>query len=94
MHACSPAPCSLAGQVSEDARIQPEETAGTLRPHHWFPCEMTSEKRAQKFHTDDASRVLCMEFRARFSDVIWREKTVLASRNVDCFLWLRLQILW
>ena len=22
---------------------------------HWFPREMTSEKRAQKFHTDDAS---------------------------------------
>ena len=21
----------------------------------WFPCQMTSEKRAQKFHTDDAS---------------------------------------
>ena len=24
-------------------------------PYHWFPREMTSEKRAQKFHTDDAS---------------------------------------
>ena len=23
--------------------------------HHWFPREMTSEKRAQKFHTNDAS---------------------------------------
>ena len=23
--------------------------------HHWFPREMTSEKRTQKFHTDDAS---------------------------------------
>ena len=26
-----------------------------LRRHHWFPRQMTSEKRAQKFHTDDAS---------------------------------------
>ena len=26
-----------------------------LRCHHWFHREMTSEKRAQKFHTDDAS---------------------------------------
>ena len=25
------------------------------RCHRWFPHEMTSEKRAQKFHTDDAS---------------------------------------
>ena len=25
------------------------------RPHHWFPSEMTSEKRAQKFHNDDVS---------------------------------------
>ena len=25
------------------------------RRHHCFLCEMTSEKRAQKFHTDDAS---------------------------------------
>ena len=25
------------------------------RCYHWFPSQMTSEKRAQKFHTDDAS---------------------------------------
>ena len=24
------------------------------RCYHWFPRQMTSEKRAQKFHTDDA----------------------------------------
>ena len=23
--------------------------------YYWFPCQMTSEKQAQKFHTDDAS---------------------------------------
>ena len=36
--------------------------------------EIASEKRAQKFrfHTDDTSRVISMEFRACFSDVIWR----------------------
>ena len=28
-----------------------------MPPHkHWFPREMTTEKRAQKFHTDDATR--------------------------------------
>ena len=26
--------------------------------NNWFPCEITSEKRAQKFHTDDASLLL------------------------------------
>ena len=31
------------------------ETADILRRHHCFPREMMSEKRAQKFHTDDAS---------------------------------------
>ena len=34
---------------------QPEKTANTLWHHHWFPCEMTSEKWAQKFHTDDVA---------------------------------------
>ena len=33
-------------------RKQPTLRAGR---HHWFSREMTSEKRAQKFHTDDAS---------------------------------------
>ena len=32
-----------------------KKTADILRRHHWFPHEMTSEKRAQKFHTDGAS---------------------------------------
>ena len=31
-----------------------EKTADISRRHHWFPRERTSEKRAQKFHTDDA----------------------------------------
>ena len=33
----------------------PEKTANISRRHHWFLCEVMSEKRAQKFHTDDAS---------------------------------------
>ena len=32
-----------------------EKTADISRRHHWFPREMTSEKQAQKFHTDDAT---------------------------------------
>ena len=32
---------------------QPEKTADIWRRSHWFPSEKTSEKRAQKFHTDD-----------------------------------------
>ena len=35
----------------------PEKTADISRRYHWFPREMTSEKRAQKFH-DLALRVL------------------------------------
>ena len=33
----------------------PEKTADIWRPYHCFLRQMTSEKRAQKFHTDDAS---------------------------------------
>ena len=29
------------------------ETGDISRRHDWFPSEMTSEERAQKFHTDD-----------------------------------------
>ena len=32
-----------------------EKTADIWQCHHWFPCQMMSEKWAQKFHTDDAS---------------------------------------
>ena len=33
----------------------PEKRAEISRRHNWFPREMTSEQRLQKFHTDDAS---------------------------------------
>ena len=42
-------------RLNEYIRSQPEKTANNWRGHHWFPRQMTSEKRAQKFHTDDAS---------------------------------------
>ena len=29
------------------------ETGDISQRYHWFPHEMTSEERAQKFHTDD-----------------------------------------
>ena len=94
-----------------------EKTADIWRRYHWFSRQMSSEKRAQKFHTDaaslrrsgqrfglvksnfplvttsqkhypdlgsDASSV--WNFCACFSDVIWREKPVVASPNVGCFL--------
>ena len=35
--------------------MKPEKTVDILRRYRWFPREMTFEKRAQKFHTDDAS---------------------------------------
>ena len=34
--------------------LQPEKTAHISLRHRWFPREMTPEKRAKKFHTDDA----------------------------------------
>ena len=33
----------------------PEKTADIWRRYHWFSRQMTSEKRAQKFDTDDGS---------------------------------------
>ena len=62
--------------------MKPEKTVDILRRHRWFPREMTFEKRAQKFHTDDASlprsdwmkqisnQSPVWNFCARFSDVI------------------------
>ena len=32
--------------------VHPEKTAAISRRHYWFPREMTSEQRVQKFHTD------------------------------------------
>ena len=34
---------------------EPEKTADISRRHHWFPREMTSENRVQKFRVDDVS---------------------------------------
>ena len=36
-------------------RTETLATQAISRRHHWFPGEMTSEKRAQKYHTDGAS---------------------------------------
>ena len=36
-------------------KTKPEKTAEILRRYHWFPREITSEERAEKFHTDDAT---------------------------------------
>ena len=44
--------------------------ADILRDHPWFPCEMTSEERQQKFHTDTSS---VWNFCARFLVMISRE---------------------
>ena len=53
---------------------------------------MTSEKRVQKFHTDDASlarsgsyRVISIEFLRSFPRRQFAGKPVVASHNVDCF---------
>ena len=55
------------------------------RRHRWFPREITSEKRAQKFHSGDWLEICLIQsylgsdassewnFRARFSNVISRE---------------------
>ena len=38
-----------------ESECKPRKSADISRRHHWFPREMTSEEREQKFHTDDAS---------------------------------------
>ena len=58
----------------------PEKKVDITRRHHWFPREMISEKRTQKFHTDDASLLRSGKY---FSLV---PKPVVTSRNVDCFI--------
>ena len=69
-----------------------EKTACISQRHHWFPREMTSEQRLQKFHTDDASlprsgwcRVISMEFlrglflRRRFAGNQWWRREMSAG---------------
>ena len=34
--------------------LRPEKTADIWRRYHWFPRQMTSEERSQKFHTDES----------------------------------------
>ena len=40
-------------KLKQAALQQPEKTAEISRRHGWFPYEMMSEEREQKFHTDD-----------------------------------------
>ena len=74
-------------KLQQAALQQPEKTAEISRRHGWFPCEMVSEERAQKFHTDDVS-LLYSFLRRHFVG-----KQVVASRNVGCFLSLFFQLL-
>ena len=46
-------PNEVALNQEDQIQQQPEKTATILRQKQWFTREMTSEKRAQKFHTDD-----------------------------------------
>ena len=48
-------PCSKQQQQQQLRKYYLEKTADIWRRYHWFPREVTSEKPAQKFHTDDAS---------------------------------------
>ena len=58
---------------SNISNTYPEKTAEILRRHKRFPLEKTSDKRAQKYHTDDAVDASSVwYFCARFSDVISR----------------------
>ena len=43
------------GLIKTKSIITYKKTDDISRCHHWFPREMTSDKRAQKFHTNDAS---------------------------------------
>ena len=49
--------CRIKNQRSNSKREGlvhlPDKTADISRRHHWFPRELTSEKRVHKFHTDD-----------------------------------------
>ena len=52
--------CSLVSLISELrdcplSKRKPEKTAEILRRYYWFPREISSEKRAEKFHNDDAT---------------------------------------
>ena len=62
--------------MSSLARLWPEKTANISRRHQRFPREMTSEKRAQKFHTDDASL-------PRSGKCFWLDEANFTSRSTN-----------
>ena len=43
--------CRVNAAFVEGSMHKPEKSADIWRTHNWFLREMTSEKRAQKFHT-------------------------------------------
>ena len=47
----------------------PEETADISRRHNWFPREMTSEERAEKFHDDDVTIWVDWKLKRSVSDL-------------------------
>ena len=67
----------ISGTVTKKKKNKLEKTANTSRHHDWFTREMTSEKRAQKFHTDDASVVARHQcgISALVSQTSFREQT-------------------
>ena len=68
-------------QAEQEVRVeyihQPDKTANICRRYHWFSRQMTSEKRAQKFHTDDVSLP-----RSRYSAFDWLKKILHAARPI------------
>ena len=70
-----------------------KKTADISGCHHWFPCEMTSEKWVQKFHTDDVSLPsfgywhISIEFLHSFLRHHFVEEPVFALWNVGCWIW-------
>ena len=61
---------------------EPKKTADILRLHHWFPREMTSEKRVQKFHTGSKW--------VRFKVWLWHTRSKMPKRqNVRIYLGTR-----
>ena len=52
----------------------PKKTANISRRNHWFPREMTSEERVQKFHTDAYPDLACASYLSSKWDICYNAK--------------------
>ena len=67
------APAKVRPDSSATFGKRPKKTANISRRNHWFPREMTSEERVQKFHTDAYIDLACVSYLSSKRDICYNQ---------------------